>query len=100
MAQALEIVKLKQRVKKLERKRIFKSFGLKRKITELDVDEDVTLVDVDTAVEVDADIQGRIEEVATATKEVNASEPIVFDDEEMAKRLQDEEIEQAAAREK
>nr|GFB12310.1 hypothetical protein [Tanacetum cinerariifolium] len=67
---------------------------------------------------------GRMEEDVTAVKEINAakSEPTVFDDEEvtmtmaqtlikikaekarilneqMAKRLQDEEIEQAAARE-
>nr|GFD58840.1 hypothetical protein [Tanacetum cinerariifolium] len=32
------------------------------KIVELDADEDVTLVDVDNAVEIDADIQGRMEE--------------------------------------
>nr|GEY56593.1 hypothetical protein [Tanacetum cinerariifolium] len=58
--------------------------------------EDVTLVDVD------ADIQWRIEEDVTAVKDINdvESEPTVFDNEEMAKRLQDEEIEQAAAREK
>nr|GEU69210.1 ribonuclease H-like domain-containing protein [Tanacetum cinerariifolium] len=93
------------------------------KIVELDADEDVTLVDVDTAVEMDADIQGRMKKDVTAIKEVNAAEPIVFDDEEvtmtidqtlikikaekvrildeqLSKRLQDKEIEQAAAREK
>nr|GFA92833.1 hypothetical protein [Tanacetum cinerariifolium] len=55
------------------------------KITELDADEDVTLVDVDTAVEKDADIQGRMEEDVTAIKEINAAEPepTVFDDEEV-----------------
>nr|GFB36905.1 hypothetical protein [Tanacetum cinerariifolium] len=76
-------------------------------------DEDVTLVDVDTAVGMNADTQGMIEEDVTAVKEVNVAEPIVFDDEEvtmtmaqtlitmkakkqrildeqMAKRLQDE----------
>nr|GEZ28958.1 hypothetical protein [Tanacetum cinerariifolium] len=90
-------------------------------IAELDADEDVTLVDVDTAVEMDADIQGRMEEDVTAVKEVNAAKPTVFDDEEvtmtmaktlirmkakkrildeqLAKRLQDKEIKQAAARE-
>nr|GEX33364.1 ribonuclease H-like domain-containing protein [Tanacetum cinerariifolium] len=94
-----------------------------REIAELDADEDVTLVDVDTAVEMDADTQGRMEEDVNVVKEVNAAEPTVFDDEEvtmtmaqtlikikaekarlldeqMAKRLQDEEIEQAAARER
>nr|GEZ26335.1 hypothetical protein [Tanacetum cinerariifolium]GEZ37926.1 hypothetical protein [Tanacetum cinerariifolium] len=90
-----------------------------------DADEDVTLVDVDTAVEIDADIQGRIEEDVIAIKEINfpEPEPTVFNDDEvtmtmaqtlikmkakkariideqMAKRLQVEEIEQAAAREK
>nr|GEY40735.1 hypothetical protein [Tanacetum cinerariifolium] len=88
-------------------------------IVELDADEDITLVDVD------ADIQGRMEEDITDVKDINAaeSEPTVFDDEEvtmtmaqtlikikvekarildeqMAKRLQYKEIEQAAAREK
>nr|GFB71053.1 hypothetical protein [Tanacetum cinerariifolium] len=52
-------------------------------IAELDAKEDVTLPDVDTAIEMDADIQGRIEEDVTAVMEVNAAEPIVFDDEEV-----------------
>nr|GEZ83402.1 hypothetical protein [Tanacetum cinerariifolium] len=94
-------------------------------IAELDADEDVTLVDVDTAVEIDADIQERMEEDVIAVKEINfpEPEPTVFNDEEvtmtmaqtlikikakkarildeqMAKRLQVKEIEQAAAREK
>nr|GEX54992.1 putative ribonuclease H-like domain-containing protein [Tanacetum cinerariifolium] len=99
VAQALEIVKLKQRVKKLEKKRRSKSSRLKRLR------------------------KARMEEDVTAVKEVNAAKPIVFDDEEvtitmaqklikmkvekarildeqLAKRLQDEEIEQAAARER
>nr|GEV68293.1 hypothetical protein [Tanacetum cinerariifolium] len=80
-AQALEIVKLKHRVKKLEKKRRSKSSGLKRGETvKLDADKDVTLVDVDTTVEIDADTQGRMEEDVTAVKEVNAAEPTVFDD--------------------
>nr|GEU36918.1 ribonuclease H-like domain-containing protein [Tanacetum cinerariifolium] len=53
------------------------------KIVKLDADEDVTLVDVDTVVEMDADTQGRMEEDVTAVKEVNAAEPIIFDDEEV-----------------
>nr|GEV64610.1 hypothetical protein [Tanacetum cinerariifolium] len=44
--------------------------------------------------------EGRIEEDVAGVTDINAVEPTVFDDEEMAKRLQDEEIEQAAAREK
>nr|GEW34278.1 uncharacterized mitochondrial protein AtMg00810-like [Tanacetum cinerariifolium] len=73
------------------------------KIAELDVDEDVTLVDVDTTIKVNADIQERMEEDVTAVKEINdaESEPIAgILDEKLAKRLQDEETEQAAAREK
>nr|GEU90260.1 putative ribonuclease H-like domain-containing protein [Tanacetum cinerariifolium] len=65
-----------------------------------DVDEDVTLVDVDTTVRMDADTQERMEMDVTDVKEVNAAEPTVFNDEEMAKRLQDEEIEQVVARER
>nr|GFC41291.1 hypothetical protein [Tanacetum cinerariifolium] len=54
--EALEIVKLKQRVEKLEKKRRTKHSSLKRgEIAELDADEDVTLVDVDTTVEMDDD---------------------------------------------
>nr|GFB44035.1 hypothetical protein [Tanacetum cinerariifolium] len=54
-------------------------------IVELDANEDVTLVDVDTTVRMDADTQGRMEEDVTAIKDINAveSEPIVFDDEEV-----------------
>nr|GEV39018.1 hypothetical protein [Tanacetum cinerariifolium] len=59
IAQAVEITKLKQMVKKLEKKRGFKSSG---GIAELDVDEDVTLVDVDAKVEMDTNIQGRMAE--------------------------------------
>nr|GEW72786.1 hypothetical protein [Tanacetum cinerariifolium] len=106
VAQALKIIKLKQRVKKLEKKMRSKFSGLKRlrkggKIAKLDVDEDVTLVNIDTAVEMDADIQGKMEEDVIAVKEINAAkpEPTVFNDEEMTKRLQDEEIKQAAVRE-
>nr|GEU33959.1 ribonuclease H-like domain-containing protein [Tanacetum cinerariifolium] len=67
IAQALEIVKLKQRVRKLEKKRRTKHSGLKRrmhpnrgKIAKLDANEDITLVDVDAKVEMDANIQGRM----------------------------------------
>nr|GEV91164.1 hypothetical protein [Tanacetum cinerariifolium] len=80
-----------QEVRKEEK---IKAFWFKDVKEELDVDEDVTLVDVDTAIEMDADIQGRIKEDVTAVKEITVAEPepTVFDDEE--------EIKQAAAREK
>nr|GEX92148.1 hypothetical protein [Tanacetum cinerariifolium] len=53
----------------------------------------------DAEVEEDEDDEGRMDEDVTAVKEVNAVESTVFDDEEMVKRLQDEEIEQVVARE-
>nr|GEU94172.1 hypothetical protein [Tanacetum cinerariifolium] len=82
IAQALKITKLKQRVRKLEKKRKFKSRmhpNRGRGIDELDVNEDVTLVDVDV------DTQGRMTEDVTVVKDINAieSEPTVFDDEEV-----------------
>nr|GEX58870.1 hypothetical protein [Tanacetum cinerariifolium] len=68
IAQALEITKLKQRVRKLEKKRKFKSSGLKRlrkgegRIAKLDANDDVTLVDVDAKVKMDANIYGKMAE--------------------------------------
>nr|GEV48981.1 putative reverse transcriptase domain-containing protein [Tanacetum cinerariifolium] len=90
IAQPIEITKLKQRVKRLEKKRQFKSLGLKRLkkvgtaqrvessadtvmndqedaskqggIAELDADEDVTLEEVDAKISKDANVQGRLEE--------------------------------------
>nr|GEW98320.1 hypothetical protein [Tanacetum cinerariifolium] len=67
IAQALEITKLKQMVRRLEKKRRTKHFGLKSlkkkgKIAELDANEDVTLENVDAEVEIDANIQGRMAE--------------------------------------
>nr|GEW86211.1 copia protein [Tanacetum cinerariifolium] len=56
IAQALEITKLKQRV----RRRMHPN--RERGINELDADEDVTLVDMDAKVAMDANIQGRMAE--------------------------------------
>nr|GFB80777.1 hypothetical protein [Tanacetum cinerariifolium] len=94
------------------------------KIEAIDPDEDITLVDVETQVDMDVKLHWRIDQdVSAATKDVSAVEPTVFDDEEvtinmaqtlikmkekkaklldeqMAQRLHDEEIEKAAAREK
>nr|GEW71666.1 hypothetical protein [Tanacetum cinerariifolium] len=66
IAQAIEITKLKQMVRKLEKKRKLKVSGLKRLkkvggIAKLDADEDVTLEEV-VAVNKDVDAQGRQEE--------------------------------------
>nr|GEX07706.1 hypothetical protein [Tanacetum cinerariifolium] len=80
------------RVKKLEKQRRSQSSGLKilRKVRgrtkAIDADEDITLVDTETEVELDAELQGRIEKKDddnAAAKEVNATEPTVFDDEEV-----------------
>nr|GEW25505.1 hypothetical protein [Tanacetum cinerariifolium] len=107
IAQELEIFKLKKRVKKLEKKRRSKSFGLNILRKAIDADEDITLVDTKTQVDLGAELQRRkdndnvaIKEVGAAIKDASVAEPTVFDDEEIAKRLHDEEVEQAAAREK
>nr|GEV85302.1 tRNA/rRNA methyltransferase (SpoU) family protein [Tanacetum cinerariifolium] len=96
--QALEILQLKKRVKKLEKKKRSKSLGFKRlrkvgggKIEAIDADEEITMVDVETQEEVvamDAEPQGRInqENVNAVSKEVSAAEPTVFDDEEVQER--------------
>nr|GEY97357.1 hypothetical protein [Tanacetum cinerariifolium] len=101
---------------------------LSKKIAAIDLDEDITLVDVEKDEEVvsmDAEPQGRInqEEVNAATKDVSAAELTVFDDEEvtmtlaqtliklkaekailldeqMAQKLHDDEVKKAAARDK
>nr|GFC42734.1 hypothetical protein [Tanacetum cinerariifolium] len=88
-----------------------------------DANEDITLVDMETQVDLGAELQGRIDDDNAATKEVNVVEPTVLDyeevtltmaqtlikikvekarllDEQIPKRLHDEEVEQAAAREK
>nr|GEU50466.1 hypothetical protein [Tanacetum cinerariifolium] len=96
------------------------------RIKAIDADEDITLIDAKTQSELVAELQGRLErkdEVNVVGKDVNDVEPTIFNDEEvtmtmaqtlikikaekvrildeqLAKRLQDEEIEQAAAKEK
>nr|GEV28841.1 hypothetical protein [Tanacetum cinerariifolium] len=85
ISQALEILKLKMRVKKLEKKRRSKSSGLKRliKIAKIDVDEDITLVNAETQVNLGAELRGKKDDDNAATKDVSAAEPTVFDDEEV-----------------
>nr|GEY27448.1 putative ribonuclease H-like domain-containing protein [Tanacetum cinerariifolium] len=126
--QALEILQLKKRVKKLEKKNRSKSSGFKRKIEAIDADEDITLVDVEKdeeEVAINVEPQGRInqEEVNAASKDVSAAEPIVFNDEDVtmimaqtliklkvekaklldehiAQKLHDEEVQKAVAKDK
>nr|GEV95065.1 hypothetical protein [Tanacetum cinerariifolium] len=99
VAQALKILKLKRRVKKLKKQRRSKSSGLKRlrkvgrgRIEVIDADEDITLVDMETEVDLGAGLQGRLEEkdeVNVAAKEVNVAEPTVFHNEEMQEKRLD-----------
>nr|GEU61611.1 hypothetical protein [Tanacetum cinerariifolium] len=86
--QALENLKLKKRVKKLENKRRSKHSGgciqTVGKIEAIDANEDISLVDEETQVDMDVELQGRIDQdVSAATKDVSAAEPTVFDDEEV-----------------
>nr|GEV44637.1 putative ribonuclease H-like domain-containing protein [Tanacetum cinerariifolium] len=59
--QAIEITKLKKKVKKLEKKRKLNA-SREGEIAELDADEDVTLKKVTAEVAKDVDVQGRLEE--------------------------------------
>nr|GEU54379.1 hypothetical protein [Tanacetum cinerariifolium] len=91
------------------------------RIEAIDADEDITLVDAKT--QADVELQERKDDGNAVIKEVSAADSTVFDDEEvtmtmdqtlikmkaekarlvdeqMAKRLHDEEVEQVAAREK
>nr|GFA06246.1 hypothetical protein [Tanacetum cinerariifolium] len=109
--QALEIIKLKKRVKKLEKKKKTKSSGLRR------------LRKIGTSHRVESSANTVVDDDNGATKDGNAAMPTVFDDEEVtmtmtqtlikmkaekarlldeqiAKWLHDEEVKQVAAREK
>nr|GEW80920.1 hypothetical protein [Tanacetum cinerariifolium] len=126
ISQALEILKVKKRVKKLERKMRSKSSGLKRlrkvgtsqriesstkllwvlkrmhqnrgKIEAIDADEDITL-DVNAAEPTVFDDEEVTMTMSQTLIKMKAEKPRLLD-EQMAKRLHDEEVEQAAAREK
>nr|GFD03554.1 hypothetical protein [Tanacetum cinerariifolium] len=54
-----------------------------RGIEAIDADEDITLVDIETQVDMDVKLQGRIDDDNAATKDANAAKPTVFDDEEV-----------------
>nr|GEY40063.1 hypothetical protein [Tanacetum cinerariifolium] len=101
VTQALEILKLKRKVKKLEKQRISKSSGLKRlRKVAIDADEDITLVDIETEVDLGAELQGRGDHAMAQILIKIKAEKARLLDEQMAKRLHDEEVKQAAAREK
>nr|GEY06640.1 hypothetical protein [Tanacetum cinerariifolium] len=136
--QDLEILQLKKRLKRLERKKKSKPSGLKRlRRVAIDADEGITLVDMETGelvVAMDAESQERLNQedvnvaskgvsVVSAPELVSATEPIVFNDEdvtmtmaqtliklkaekarildeEIAQKLHDEEVQKAAAKDK
>nr|GEY56011.1 hypothetical protein [Tanacetum cinerariifolium] len=89
IAQALEIFKLKKRVKKLVKKRRSKFSSLKRlrkvggRIEAIDADEEITLVDMETPADLGAEFQRRKNDDNAAIKDASAAEPTVFDDEEV-----------------
>nr|GEY63081.1 hypothetical protein [Tanacetum cinerariifolium] len=109
IAQDIEITKLKQRVKRLEKNRKFKSSSLKRlrkgegEIAELDADEDVTLEEVDAEVTMDVDVQGRLEESQAKHYNLNqdflerVEEEVTCQEEEGSKR-KDDSLEKRAAK--
>nr|GEU52282.1 putative ribonuclease H-like domain-containing protein [Tanacetum cinerariifolium] len=99
-AQALEILKLKKRVKKLEKKNKSKSLG--GKIEAIDADENITLVDVEIqeeAATMDAEPQGRIDQDDETFFKLNAKKAKILD-EQIAQKLHEDEVEKAAARDK
>nr|GEW21969.1 hypothetical protein [Tanacetum cinerariifolium] len=100
-----------------------KAFRVKEAKKEINADDDISMVDMETQVDIDAELQGRTNDDNAATKDANAAEATVFDDEkvnmtmaqtlikmkaekaklldeQITKRLYDEEVEQAAGREK
>nr|GEW21305.1 hypothetical protein [Tanacetum cinerariifolium] len=125
--QALEILKLKNRVKKLQKKKRSNHSGLKRLRnvgTSQRVESSNDTV-IEKVVTMDVEPQRRIdqEEVSAATKDESVVEPTVFDDEEvtmtmahtliklkaeksklldeqLAQKLHDEEVEKAATKDK
>nr|GEW50228.1 hypothetical protein [Tanacetum cinerariifolium] len=102
-SQALEILQLKNKVKRLEKKKKSKTSGMihpnkgRGKIAAIDADEGITLMDVETneeVVAIDVESQERLnqEDVNVASKGVSAvsalelvsaAEPIMFDDEDV-----------------
>nr|GEV22392.1 xylulose kinase-1 [Tanacetum cinerariifolium] len=69
-------------------------------IEAIDADEDITLVDVETQVDMDVELQGRIDQDVSAvtTKDVSDAKLTVFDDEEKYQSLKRKPISIAQAR--
>nr|GEW59540.1 hypothetical protein [Tanacetum cinerariifolium] len=99
IAQALEILKLKKRVKKLEKKRRLKSSGLKRLRKRRKDDDNAATKDVSAAEPTVFDDEEVTMTMAQTLIKMKAEKARLFD-EQMAKRLHDEEVKQAVAKEK
>nr|GFB50168.1 hypothetical protein [Tanacetum cinerariifolium] len=52
-------------------------------VVKIDADEDITLVDMETQVDLGVELQGRKDDDNVVSKDVNAAEPTMFDDEEV-----------------
>nr|GEW22921.1 ribonuclease H-like domain-containing protein [Tanacetum cinerariifolium] len=85
-SQALKILQLKKRVKKLERKKKSKHSGFKRlRKVAIDDDKGITLVDMETHEEIvamHAEYQERLKQEG-----VSAAKPTVFDDEDVIMKM-------------
>nr|GEU98788.1 ribonuclease H-like domain-containing protein [Tanacetum cinerariifolium] len=103
VAQAIEITKLKQRVRRLEKKGQFKSLRLKRlkkdaskqreKNVELDTDKDVTLVDAEEDLDADetdeakpAKVEERLKKVGTGQRAKSSVETVMDDQKDASKQ--------------
>nr|GEW87913.1 hypothetical protein [Tanacetum cinerariifolium] len=96
ISQSIKITKLKQRVRRLEKKRQFKSSRLKRlrgKIIDLDTNEDVTLADAEE--DVNANIQGRLVESQATVYHLDlqhAEKVLIMQDIDKAEHAEVEEV--------
>nr|GEY87123.1 hypothetical protein [Tanacetum cinerariifolium] len=89
--------------KEIREEEEIKAFCFKEgRIEVIDADEDITLVNMETKVDVDVELHGRIErkdDENAVVKEMKAEKVRILD-EHIAKRIHDEEVKQPAAREK
>nr|GEZ21323.1 hypothetical protein [Tanacetum cinerariifolium] len=99
IAQALEIFKLKRRVKKLDKKRRSKSLGLKR-LRKGRKDDDTAAIKVASVAEPTVFDDEEVTMTMSQTLIKMKAEKARLLDEQMAKRLHNKEVKQAAAREK